>query len=241
MVWIILALGLGGILKGATGAGAPIVAVPLIALFYDVPTAVTVLMAPNLLSNVWQGWENRKAMLPRSFVLALTGGGAVGAVLGTWMLASLSADVLLTITGAVVLAYIGLRLARPDWRLSFATAARIALPVGVLAGTLQGLAGVSAPVSIGFLNAMRLARPAFIGTISVFFMGMTLVQIPALFAAGLMGWERMGLSLAAMIPILICMPLGAWAARHVSAQVFDRLILALLGLIGLRLLAAGFL
>ncbi|MEM8742474.1 MAG: sulfite exporter TauE/SafE family protein [Pseudomonadota bacterium] len=239
MVWIILALGLGGILKGATGAGAPIIAVPLIAVFYDVPTAVTVLMAPNLLSNVWQGWENRKAMLPHGFVLALTGGGAVGAVLGTWMLARLGSDLLLTITGAVVLAYIALRLARPDWRLSFATAARIALPVGVLAGTLQGLAGVSAPVSIGFLNAMRLARPAFIGTISVFFMGMTLVQIPALFATGLMGWERLGLSLAAMIPILICMPLGAWAARHVSAQVFDRLILVLLGLIGLRLLAAG--
>ncbi|MEM9049253.1 MAG: sulfite exporter TauE/SafE family protein [Pseudomonadota bacterium] len=240
LVWIVLALGLGGILKGATGAGAPVVAVPIIALIYDVPTAVTVLMAPNLLSNVWQGWSHRAHLLQPGFVARFAGGGAVGAVLGTWMLASFSSSLLTTLTGIVVWLYIALRLARPGWRLGAAAAGSLALPVGVVAGALQGAAGVSAPVSMGFLNAMRLERAAFVATISVFFMAMTLVQIPALVLAGLMGWERMALSLAAMVPILLCMPLGAWLARRLSAAFFDRVILALLGLIGLRLIADAF-
>lgn len=237
MIWIVIALALGGILKGATGAGAPVVAVPIIALIYDVPTAVTVLMAPNLLSNVWQGWSNRRHLLSRGFVVSFAGGGAVGAVLGTWVLASFSSSLLTTLTGLVVLVYIATRLARPDWRLGMERARQLALPVGVFAGALQGAAGVSAPVSLGFLNAMRLERARFVGTISVFFIAMTLAQIPALVLTGLLGWERMALSLAAMMPILAFMPVGAWLARKFSAELFDRVILVLLGLISLRLIA----
>ena len=37
---LVLAFYFGGVLKGATGAGAPIIAIPIISLLYDVPTAV---------------------------------------------------------------------------------------------------------------------------------------------------------------------------------------------------------
>jgi uncharacterized membrane protein YfcA len=40
-----LSLGLGGILKGTTGAGAPLVAVPALALLFDVPTAIAIFFA----------------------------------------------------------------------------------------------------------------------------------------------------------------------------------------------------
>ena len=45
----------GGILKGATGAGAPIIAIPILTFLFDVPTAVASFTLPNLLSNLWQG------------------------------------------------------------------------------------------------------------------------------------------------------------------------------------------
>ena len=51
-----LAFACGGILKGAIGAGAPVIAVPILALLYDVPLAVALFTLPNLLSNSWQGW-----------------------------------------------------------------------------------------------------------------------------------------------------------------------------------------
>lgn len=236
MIWAVLALALGGVLKGATGAGAPVIAVPIIAMQYGVPMAVTVLMVPNLLSNIWQGWRFRAHQTSWRFVAVFSGAGAAGAVIGTWALASLPSETLLMLVGVVVLGYVAFRIASPDWRLAHALAQRIAAPVGVVAGALQGASGVSAPVSLGFLNAMRLPRPQFIATISVFFAVMTLVQLPALALAGLMTWERLALSAGAMVPIIACMPLGAWLARHLSAAFFDRLILAMLGLIGLKLI-----
>ena len=49
----------GGVLKGATGAGAPIIAIPIISLLYDVPTAVAAFTIPNFPSNVWHSWKFR--------------------------------------------------------------------------------------------------------------------------------------------------------------------------------------
>ncbi len=53
VILAIVGLALGGMLKGATGAGAPLIAVPVMAMYFDVPMAVTVFAVTNLLANVW--------------------------------------------------------------------------------------------------------------------------------------------------------------------------------------------
>ncbi len=115
------------------------------------------------------------------------------------------------------------------------------MPVGALAGVLQGAAGISAPVSITFLNALRTDRAAFVATISVFFAGMSIVQIPLLGVFGFLSWERIAWSCAALVPLFAAMPLGAALARRFPREVFDRVILGLLALVALRLLAQALL
>jgi len=230
-----LGLALGGVLKGATGAGAPILAVPLLAMLYDVPLAVAIFTLPNLLSNLWQGWRFRghhiTPVLTWGFALA----GAAGAAVGSAMLVGLPSRLLLLGVAGAVFLYIGFRLLRPDWALDLALATRLAAPVGFAGGILQGAVGVSAPVSITFLNATRMDRDAFIATISVFFVAMSMMQIPLLAAWGVLTPPRALLSAAAILPLIAAMPLGALLARHLSRQVFDRLILALLALIAAKL------
>ncbi|MEM8665280.1 MAG: TSUP family transporter, partial [Pseudomonadota bacterium] len=63
-----LGLAIGGVLKGATGAGAPLLAVPILAVLYDVPFAVAVLTFPSLLTNAWQAWRFRADQGDRVFV-----------------------------------------------------------------------------------------------------------------------------------------------------------------------------
>ena len=53
--------------------------------------------------------------------------------------------------------------------------------MGSAGGVLQGSAGLSAPVSITFLNSMKLERNQFIPTISVYFGVMSVFQIPTLY------------------------------------------------------------
>ena len=44
------------------------------------------------------------------------------------------------------------------------------------------------------------------------------------------------LSGAAMVPLLGGMPIGAWLARRISKESFDKIILVLLGVIALKLI-----
>src|SRR5680860_599432 len=176
---VIICLGLGGILKGATGAGAPILAVPALAMFYDVKIAVVIMLVPTLVTNLWQAWQFHRQLLPAKFVLYFSLAGAIGAVVGSWFLAVLPQHTLSLIVAFAVLAFISFRLARPTWLLAYDTALPLSAVAGLIGGWLYGTSGISAPVSISFLNAMRLERHTFMATISVFFVAMALVQLPA--------------------------------------------------------------
>lgn len=230
-----LALALGGVLKGATGAGAPILAVPLLAMLYDVPLAVALFTLPSLLSNTWQGWRFRAHQVGPSLTWGFALAGAAGAGVGSVMLVSLPSDLLLLGVAGAVFLYIAFRLARPEWVLDLGIATRLATLAGFSGGVLQGAVGISAPVSISFLNATKMDRTAFIATISVFFVAMSVVQIPLLAAWGVLTPLRALLSALAILPLMAAMPLGAYLARRMSKAFFDRLILALLALIAARL------
>lgn len=233
-------LAVGGFLKGAVGAGAPLVAVPLLALLYDVPLAVAIFTIPSLLSNIWQGWAYRAERGAPRFVWTLALAAGIGAVFGSLILAWLPGDMLMAGLSMIVFLYIGFRLYSPDWVLGRGEALRLAAPAGLAAGIMQGAGGISAPVSITFLNAMRMERGEFIATIAIFFGVMSASQIPALVALGIMTPERAILSVLGCIPLFGAMPLGAWVGRRVSKEVFDRLILWLLAAIALRLLWVAF-
>jgi uncharacterized membrane protein YfcA len=226
----------GGVLKGATGAGAPVLAVPALAMMFDVRFAVVVMMMPNLLTNILQAWRFWKTRLPGPFVWMFALAGAVGAGIGTVILAVFPADHLSLLVALGVFGYIAARLARPDWMVALPLAERLSIPVGLTAGFLQGASGVSAPVSLTFLNAMRLDRPVFISTVSIFFVAMTLLQVPTLAFAGIMTWHGLAISFGAMLPILAFMPVGSALARRFSKETFDRAIMVLLAALALKLI-----
>ena len=94
IIAILIAFALGGILKGATGAGAPIVTIPVIAAFYDVRVAVIIMVIPNLLTNIGQIYQFRKTILPSFFTVSFAVGGGIGAFVGTILLAKLSIKIL---------------------------------------------------------------------------------------------------------------------------------------------------
>lgn len=234
-----LGLALGGVLKGAVGAGAPLLAVPILSMLYDVPLAVAIFTLPNLMSNTWQSWHFRAHQVTPGLTWGFALAGAAGAAVGSAMLVGLPSDLLLLGVAGAVFLYIGFRLARPHWALDLALATRLAAPAGFAGGILQGVVGISAPASLAFLNAIRMEREAFIATISIFFVAMSLVQIPLLSAWGVLTPSRALLSAAAILPLVAAMPLGAWLAKRLSREVFDRVILAILAVIALRLVASA--
>ena len=237
---IFLAFALGGTLKGATGAGSPVIAVPVMTAFFDVRLAVAVMIVPNLLTNLMQLWKYRHHRLPGPLPWMFAIGGAMGASLGTWLLVALPVNVLPLLVSGGVVAYMVLRFARPDFSVPMGFARRVSLPVGVAAGILQGASGLSAPVSITFLNSIRLDRVLFISTISLFFAMMSAAQLPSLVAFGIVTPTTLTLSLAAMVPLVAFMRVGEWLARSVSKATFDRVLLMMLAGLVVKMVLAAF-
>lgn len=233
---IAIAMILGGILKGATGAGIPIIAVPVIAAVYDIRIAVAVMVVPNLISNLWQIFKYRSHPTDKGFCWQLAIFGSLGAGIGTVALARLPSSFLSLCMAGIVIAYIVLRVAKPSAQLSMASARKSVGVVSLIGGILQGAIGVSAPAVVTFLNAMKLPRPVFIFTVSIFFASMAAVQIPVQIYYGLLTADIATLGLLAFVPLFAALPVGDWIGKRMSPKVFDALILTFLTLLAIRLI-----
>ena len=240
IIAILVAFSLGGILKGATGAGAPIITIPVIAAFYDVRIAVIIMVIPNLLTNIGQLYQFRKTILPKFFTLSFAIGGGIGAFLGTILLVNLSIKILTLSVAFIVIVYILLKLLVPSWKLTYEKAKKLVFLMGSLGGILQGTAGLSAPISITFLNSMKLERNQFIPTISVYFGVMSIFQMPTLYYYNFLNLEIILISCISTLVLLLFMPLGSWIAKSVSKESFDKITLILLGFIAFRIIYLNF-
>lgn len=232
---------LGGILKGATGVGAPLIAIPVMAIIVDVPFAVAVFLIPNITSNIWQTWKYRNDKPEGRFSIYFAVMGMMGAGIGTLFLAGFSSAALTTSVALLVLLYIAFKLKNPNWELSWDAANKLVIPIGAIGGFLQGATGLSAPISVTFMNAISLRRPEFIFTMSLFFFAMTLTQLPAQLLLEVMTLERFIYGITAVVPLFIGMLIGSYLAKKVSRSTFDRIIIIVLTLLALRLLASNFL
>ena len=240
IIAILVAFSLGGILKGATGAGAPIITIPVIAAFYDVRIAVIIMVIPNLLTNIGQLYQFRKTILPKFFTLSFALGGGVGAFLGTILLVNLSIKILTLSVAFIVIVYILLKIMVPSWKLTYKKAKKLVFLMGSFGGILQGTAGLSAPISITFLNSMKLERNQFIPTISVYFGVMSIFQMPTLYYYNFLNLEIILISCISTLVLLSFMPIGSWIAKSVSKESFDKITLILLGFIAFRIIYLNF-
>ena len=240
IIAILVAFSLGGILKGATGAGAPIITIPVIAAFYDVRIAVIIMVIPNLLTNIGQLYQFRKTILPKFFTLSFALGGGVGAFLGTILLVNLSIKILTLSVAFIVITYIFLKIMVPSWKLTYKKAKKLVFLMGSFGGILQGTAGLSAPISITFLNSMKLERNQFIPTISVYFGVMSIFQMPTLYYYNFLNLEIVLVSCISTLVLLSFMPIGSWIAKSVSKESFDKITLILLGFIAFRIIYLNF-
>lgn len=232
-----LALALGAIVKGATGMGLPLVALPVLTAAFGLQHAVGLMTVPLIVTNAWQVWRfqsetrsPRLGFMPRFLV-----GGTLGIVIGTWVLTTLPERVLVLSLGIILVVYVALRIAAPHWSLSEAAARRLGPPAGLGGGILQGATGISAPIGVTFIHSMGLDRRAHLFAVSSMFLLFAVVQLAALWAAGVMRGEWLVQGGLALIPIVIFMPLGQWAGGKLSRKAFDRMILIFLTIIGLKM------
>jgi len=232
-----LALAAGALVKGATGMGLPLVALPVLTAFFGLQHAVGLMTIPLILTNFWQVWRFRAVVRdPRmGFLPLFLVGGGLGIVAGTFALTTLPERVLVLGLGIILLGYVALRLTRPHMTVGPLLARRAGPVAGFGGGVLQGATGISAPVGVTFIHAMGFERDAHVFAVSAMFLLFSVVQLPSLVALGVMEASWMLEGVLALVPILLFMPIGQAIAGRMSRKAFDRMILAFLGIMGLKM------
>lgn len=222
------ALAVGGFVKGLTGTGLPMLAIPVMTLFLGVERAVIIMSIPGIISNVWLVAEHSSAARQSRDLPVLIGTGLVGTVVGTMLLTTLDGRWLSLGLAALIVTYVVLRLRRPHLTLSPSTSKWLSPPTGLASGGLQGATGVSGPLISTYLHSFGMSPPAYIFSVSVLFGLFSAAQVVTLVALGSYSSTLLVLSALAIIPVAAMLPLGSRLAKNMPAYYFSHIIVVTL-------------
>jgi uncharacterized membrane protein YfcA len=145
VLWIIVSFFLGGLVKGTTGLGLPLVAMPLLSFALPLKTSVALVIVPIFATNVLQSVQGGMARPSfRRFWLAWIVVAAVIAV-SAQALVSVDERILYTIIGTtLILLTVTLRY-RPSLQVTPVQERWASPAIGAIGGLLGGFTGIYGP------------------------------------------------------------------------------------------------
>jgi len=221
--------------RGMTGFGSGLVAVPLLTLMWPVTVVVPVVVALDYLGSASQGVKNVKRVAWRE-QLWLIPFMVVGVLVGLWALREMGTTLLARLLGGFVVLYaIYQMLPLPDLRGSHAAATYCGF-LGGLVGTLFGTGG---PFYVIYLNLRGLERLTFRATFAMNFLIDGGGRLMAFAIAGLFGGQTLGYLLAAVPIAGAGLYVGGRLQAGLSPRAFQIVIRLLLLVSGVALLLKG--
>lgn len=232
-LYMVLGAFLAALLRGFTGFGFVMAAVPLLSLALPptevVPLAILLQFEIGLIDL-----PGAVRLCDRRSLLWLAPGMVVGTPLGLLVLTSLSANQarlaigLLIATSVTVLAR-GVRLpARP--------ARWLTVGVGVVSGTMNGLAGMAGPPVVAYLLALPHSTAVVRASAIVFFVMTASVALTQMTGQGLITRQELIWSAAGLPAMFLGTRLGAWGFRRTSPRQHRVTALSVLSTLALMLI-----
>ena len=151
-----------------------------------------------------------------------------GLILGLALLDRIEQVQAAAVLGLVLIAYGLFALANPQFVLSPRLAGPLAMPTGLLTGTVNGLTGSQVMPVLPYLLALNLAPNQFIQAINCSFTLSSLVMAIGLSQLGLMTLETGLISGVGVLVVFFGVTLGNRVRRHLSPVQFRQAVLILL-------------
>src|SRR5689334_21641485 len=216
-----------GFAKGGFG-GLGALLTPILALVLPVASAVGVLLPMLMVGDVfavymyWNEWDVDlvKRMLPA---------GIVGALVGTFLLSSVSTNGLRIILGLFVLASVAYKFLSDRMQaIRYEPRPWHAPAAGLLSGIASGMFNSGGPPFNSYLLLQKLQARPFIATTAIYFALLNLIKVPGFLYTGVLNL-RLLFSLWWVFPFI---PIGIWVARitltRLSPAAFEWIIVVLL-------------
>ena len=222
-------------LRGATGFGAGVVAIPLLALAMPLNVVIPVVTMMGIIASLGQSIQEIRHVDWRALRgLALP--SAIGLALGLWLFASLDQALLLNAFAAFIIVY-GLWSFLPRAPTAALPPRALAAAVGGAGGLVATLfGGMAGPFYAIYLKALNLDKRRFRASISSVLLCLGVVRAAGY--GGLGFYDRRAIAaLAFFAPVMVIAMFAGdrWHARLEQAK-FERLVAALLVASGVALL-----
>ena len=220
------------LVRGVSGFGSALVAVPLLAHFLPLTFVVPWIALMDVLGSVTLARAGHRGGHIRWAEIAwLLPAAVVGVVLGVGLLVSLPEHWLLGALGVFVVAF-GVR-GLLGWHSERPIAQWWALPTGIVGGAISALFSTGGPPFVIYLGHRLRDKSQFRATLSTLFLLEGGIRVTGLALAGLYLQQDMLLYLLAGLPL---MALGLWIGHHVHVGLSQR---QMQGAIGALLVGAG--
>lgn len=227
---------LAGIIKGATGLGYASCALPFLVLAIGLKPAMALVLAPTIATNLslilTSGHLRETIVRFRWLYLAMLPGIAAGVALLVHVDQALAVKVL----GGVILVYVTLTLAKPDFELPARLRAPLQPPAGFLNGVLTGLTGSQVVPLLPYVMSLQLDPARTVQANNIGVAVGTALLAGGLASAGLLSGPLALGSLAAIAPALLGTALGVRLRAVLSVGQFRFLVLVTLFGIGVTML-----
>lgn len=226
----------GGLVKGISSFGLPTVSIPLILIVLPLPSAVSVLAVPLILSNMFQMILAGGIKLSIKRHWPLIGSMLIGLPIGVYLLSIVDIRVLTIMLGCVLILVASLELKGVS--LSFLkNHEKIWGPViGAASGVVGGMTSLFGIMPIFFFVSIGLSKERFVSAVSVLLFAGSLVLAISLERSSILGPLEATYGLIGMIPIMFSVWVGGQIRKRVDQVIFRKVILFLILIVGVSMI-----
>ncbi|MCZ0964283.1 sulfite exporter TauE/SafE family protein [Paracoccus benzoatiresistens] len=224
VIFVCSAVFVSAILRGITGFGFALAAVPLISIALS-PTQGVVIA---VLLQCMIGFRDLPALrhlVARTTLMTLSAGALIGTPLGLMTLYALSADVMRVVIALIVLAAL-LALFK---QVRINPGPRRALAAGMLAGLFSGMAAMPGPPAVAYLLGTSTPALQTRATLTIFFFITSLFTLPGFWVQGMLVQPTLLMALASFPLLIIGTHLGGWLFRQLGDGRYEKAAIAMLG------------
>lgn len=231
-----LVLLLAGAIKGFVGLGLPTVAMALLALRLDPRAAMSLVLLPMLLSNLWQMTRGPHLgdILKRYWRFGLVLGLCVAGTV--WASQSVSDRWLRLCLGVAVLAFsiLSARQLVPEFPDGMKSSREMFF--AAFTGIVGGLTAAWAVPLVMYLSAKRISPQEFVQTLGFLISVGSVPLLITYLLAGHTGASELALSAALVVPTLVGFTLGEILRARVDPGIFKTVLLIVFAFLGAGLI-----
>ena len=233
---IVLSYVLGSIVKGVTGFGAILVAVPLMSILVEPATAVALTGVSVVTSNVWQLWDSRNAKFAIEEFWKLLIHLLPASVLGAQFLAVIDPRIASGVIGTIVVLFCLTQMFPVRPQISEKQRKYGDPLIGVTAGLVGGASILTGSVLVAYLMSINLKKDQFVAAIALLYLVNTVPIYVTLSFFDRYDFTTLIISASLVVPAILGLILGRSIRDKISQKRFERVVVGMLFLIGCLLI-----